>query len=610
MLSKSRILPIGRKFLSATISSRRTNGQRAVRSRLTDGYDSGRWRGWLGPIKQWIARGDGAAIVLATRNNESGAVAVYIGIITALLIGFAGLAIDLSRLGTLQTQLQNAADQAALSGAAELDGKDDSVIRAARAVYGESGVEAQLTVNNENIAGEGTITITRFRLLSAIPPDTTAIDCPVWVSSFAAAQSYTPTGGGAHCANGWQNVRFIEVVAEQRTIDVSLIAVLRSLGAASATQATTTARAVAGFTQFVCQVVPMFTCNPSENIAGGGPVIMNKGQMLLMKAGGGKGAQYGPGNYGLLDPIFDNQGAKSVAENLASAGSEGCFSVSGVEVNQGQKTGPVKTAVNTRFDIYDNPNFSGQQGNDEFRPARNVTKGCYGMTCGTTYGNFNQDPSLWDPNAKGAPFPRAGCFYNGACSESCWSGECRMSANTDWSAQNRTTYWSINHPNSVAPGVTPTGNQYSRPANWDDPSFTRYDTYRWEIDSGHVPDRTRDDGPSQPCGADPGGYPASYNASCSDGEQGRPSNYTGGTLSDEPERRIIIIAVVNCIEHGPINGNSTPPLPVEQYAKFFVTEPVDIHSGNTNQDIYGEFVGFVSPGADDGIIRDVVQLYR
>ena len=48
-----------------------------------------------------------------------------------------------------------------------------------------------------------------------------------------------------------------------------------------------------------------------------------------------------------------------------------------------------------------------QQGNDEFRPARNVTKGCYGMTCGTTYGNFNQDPSLWDPNANGAPFPRA-----------------------------------------------------------------------------------------------------------------------------------------------------------------------------------------------------------
>lgn len=89
-----------------------------------------------------------------------------------------------------------------------------------------------------------------------------------------------------------------------------------------------------------------------------------------------------------------------------------------------------------------------------------------------------------------------------------------------------------------------------------------------------------------------------------------PRNCTGGTLSDDPDRRIIIIAVVNCIEHGPINGNSTPPLPVEQYAKFFVTEPVDIHTGNSNQDIDGEFIGFVSPGADDSVIRDVVQLYR
>jgi len=551
-----------------------------------------------------------AAVFGAASTSERGAVTVYFGILTALLIGFAGLAIDLSRLGTLQTQLQNAADQAALAGAAELDGKDDSVVRAARAVFGEAGVEAQLTVNSENIAGQGTIAVRQFRLLSSIPADGTAIDCPVWLNSFAAAQAYTPAGGGTHCPNGWQNVRFIEVAAEQRTIDISLIAVLRSIGADAATQATTTARAIAGFTQFVCQVVPMFTCNPSENIAGGGPVVMNKGQVLLMKAGGGKGAQYGPGNYGLLDPIFDNQGAKSVAENLASAESEGCFSVSGVEVNQGQKTGPVKTAVNTRFDLYDSPNFSGEQANAEYRPARNVTKGCYGMTCGTTYGNFNQDPVLWDPTAKGAPLPRADCFYNNSCTESCWSGECRMSANTDWSTPNRTTYWTINHPNSVPPGVPPVGDQYNRPANWNDPGFTRYDTYRWEIDSGRIPDRTRDDAVLQPCGADPGNYPTSYNASCSDGEQGRPSNYTGGALSDTPDRRIIIIAVVNCIENGPINGNSTPPLPVEQYAKFFVTEPVDIHSGNSNQDIYGEFVGFVSPGADDAVIRDVVQLYR
>ena len=541
-------------------------------------------------------------------SDERGAVAVYIGVITAVLIGFAGLAIDLSRLGTLQTQLQNSADQSALAGAAELDGLDDSVVRATRAIYGEAGIEAQLTQNAENIAGQGTIAVSRFRLLGSIPSDGTAIDCPFWLTSFVAAQSYVPSGGGVHCPTAWNNVRFIEVVVEQRTISTSLIAALRTLGANSATQSTTTARALAGFTQYVCKAAPMFTCNPTE-LTANGEVIMNPGQMLLMKEAGGNDAQYGPGNYGILDPIFNNQGSANVAGNIASANSEGCFSLLGVEVNQGQSTGPVKQAINVRFDIYENPQFGSEAGNSDYRPARNVTKGCRGTGCGTTYGNFNQDPALWDLTAKGAPMPRADCNYNNSCSMSCFSGQCRMSADTNWGTTSREAYWTINHPQALMPGVTPAGNQYNRPNNWG--SMTRFETYRWEIDSNHIPDRTRDDGALQPCGADPANYPTSYNASCAEGEQGRPKNYTNTSVlpSDTPERRIIIIAVINCIQHGPITGNSGGPYPVEKYAKFFVTEPIEIHSTN-NKDIYGEFVGFVAPGTDDAALRDIVQLYR
>ena len=145
-------------------------------------------------------RRNAGAVLGAALRDERGAVAVYIGVITAVLIGFAGLAIDLSRLGTLQTQLQNAADQSALAGAAELDGNDDPVVRAGRAVYGESGVEAQLTQNSENIAGQGIISSVQFRVLSTIPEDRNTIDCPVWMNSFADEQSYVPNGGGTHCA--------------------------------------------------------------------------------------------------------------------------------------------------------------------------------------------------------------------------------------------------------------------------------------------------------------------------------------------------------------------------------------------------------------------------
>ncbi|HSE77517.1 MAG TPA: hypothetical protein VLG66_05900, partial [Alphaproteobacteria bacterium] len=499
--------------------------------------------------------------------------------------------------GTLQTQLQNAADQSALAGAAELDGNDDSVVRAGRAVYGESGVEAQLTQNSENIAGQGIISSVQFRVLSSIPEDRNAIVCPVWMNSFADAQSYVPSGGGTHCATAWSNVRFIEVVVEQRTIGVSLIATLRTIGANSPTQAATTARSLAGFTQFVCQAPPLFTCNPQEAISGPDTVDMQRGEVLLMKAGGGGGAQYGAGDYGLLDPVFNNQGAKSISHNIASASSEGCFSTEGVEVNQGQKTGPVKEAINVRFDIYENPNFGSEQGNPEYRPARNVVRGCYGKAgCDTSYAeaggkSFNSTPpEQWDPAWGGAPYPRAQCFYTGTCNKSCNSGVCRMSTGADWPAASRDMYWDINHPNSTT--GSPGAGQYSRPAGWDT-TMTRYDVYRWEIDNNHIPNR----------------QPSASTASDATGENANPTHYTGGVLNDTPDRRILIVAVINCIEQGPILGNSGGPYAVEKYAKFFLLEPVDSF-GQTNKDIWGEFVGFIEPGADDGVLRDVVQLYR
>ncbi|MEE8084984.1 MAG: pilus assembly protein TadG-related protein, partial [Alphaproteobacteria bacterium] len=51
-------------------------------------------------------------------------------LVSAVLIGFGALVVDLGRLFTLQTELQNAADVAALAGAAELDGQSDAITRA------------------------------------------------------------------------------------------------------------------------------------------------------------------------------------------------------------------------------------------------------------------------------------------------------------------------------------------------------------------------------------------------------------------------------------------------------------------------------------------------
>lgn len=55
--------------------------------------------------------------------DQRGAVAVYASIPIALLVGLGMLAIDLPRMASFTTDLQNAADAAALAGAWELDGQ-------------------------------------------------------------------------------------------------------------------------------------------------------------------------------------------------------------------------------------------------------------------------------------------------------------------------------------------------------------------------------------------------------------------------------------------------------------------------------------------------------
>ena len=54
--------------------------------------------------------------------EEGGAVAIQIALTTTVLLGFAGLVVDLGEAFTLNTELQQAADAAALAAAAGSEG--------------------------------------------------------------------------------------------------------------------------------------------------------------------------------------------------------------------------------------------------------------------------------------------------------------------------------------------------------------------------------------------------------------------------------------------------------------------------------------------------------
>jgi hypothetical protein len=78
-------------------------------------------------------------------------------------------------------------------------------------------------------------------------------------------------------------------------------------------------------------------------------------------------------------------------------------------------------------------------------------------------------------------------------------------------------------------------------------------------------------------------------------------------LSDTPDRRILYFAVINCIELGPLRGNSVGDIPVEAFVEAFLTEPVDDPS--EGPEIVLEVKDIVRPGVG-GVLHDIVQLYR
>src|SRR5688500_19808441 len=75
-------------------------------------------------------------LALCLVRNSEGAVAPTVALSLVALIAAGGIAFDYARLATMDTELQNAADQAALAAASQLDGETGTCARAAAAAAG------------------------------------------------------------------------------------------------------------------------------------------------------------------------------------------------------------------------------------------------------------------------------------------------------------------------------------------------------------------------------------------------------------------------------------------------------------------------------------------
>jgi hypothetical protein len=455
-------------------------------------------------------------------------------VILGVMFGFAALAVDFSRLGTTHTQARSAAEAAALAAASQLDGTADAITRATNAA-----MSTPLVQNEQNLAqSPGTVTISSLRFLNGLPAGT-----PNLPGNPAELDPYVTTDP--------LEARFVEATTETLTQSNFFASAI-----GGGTTTTTSATAVAGFTQVVCQRTPLAVCNPAEANTIGAPfdIAQWKGKQVLAKASG-PSSSWVPGDFGLVD-IDGLQGTPAIADALAATEPDVCIRAI-VDLKPGQTEG-ARQAFNTRFDMYENPFFGGNERNmDRYRPARNVTKGLVRDT-GNACNYLTPEPA-----AASKALPR----------DSNLTGTERF-GNGTWDCL---SYWQVMHPGVSEPsGCT----NASTPA-----SMTRFQLYRHEIDNPPLPDHS---------GATPVG------------ERSAPLCSTV-TPSDSPDRRMLVFAVINCIEHGPISGNSAGPIPVEAFVKAFMTEPT---GDPPNVDTYLEIVDVLRPGADDGILHDIVQLYR
>lgn len=171
-------------------------------------------------------------------NRQRGAVAVIVGLAIALLVGMVGLVLDLGRLYIAKTELQNAADAAALAGAKELNGSLAGVLSA-----GVRAIEAG-GKNKFEFAGT-TVVLTNANLWVGSCPDDTCMVPIGNVSSEAAAADKT----------------FLKVDTGVKSFDTwffHAIVALPGLVGAPPSSTGTFGMAVAG--RYTIQITPMAVC--------------------------------------------------------------------------------------------------------------------------------------------------------------------------------------------------------------------------------------------------------------------------------------------------------------------------------------------------------------
>ncbi len=250
-----------------------------------------------------------------------GATTIYVMFAGTLALSGGVLALDIGRVVVLRSQMQNAADAAALSAAAQLDGQDGAITRATAAASDAISNTTNLASDDGDFVVQSIVFYDGITLNSSTTTDA--------ATAVATAVTLTP-----------------------RTISIFLAPVLEAISSGSVDdEFTLDGTARAGLSTIVCDVPPFMVCNPAEDGSSSDDVLdaANAGRQLLTKEGPGQGGgSLAPGNFGLLCPSSGNCGAASVSDALAAE--PGLCYTSDVTTSPGSQTQQARNGINARMD--------------------------------------------------------------------------------------------------------------------------------------------------------------------------------------------------------------------------------------------------------------------
>ncbi|WEK42510.1 MAG: pilus assembly protein TadG-related protein [Candidatus Sphingomonas colombiensis] len=487
--------------------------------------------------------------------SESGSVAPIVAIALFAVVGGAGIAFDYARLAALDTELQNAADHAALAAAAQLDGK--------------SGAQTRATSSAQNL-------ITNLALFANDGTNRT-VTVPTVTFYQDKAKATLATGDG--------NSNFVQVTVGARRAFYALTPVVGALQSGLLS-----AKAFAGVASGICKVPPVMICNPQEtstNKSFDPSTLVGAGLNLVA------GGAWTPGNFGFLDT--GGNGAKNLSSALGWISPPGdCQPVTGVTTEPGANAS-VLAALNTRFDIYDNGAQTCPSGGvcppsanavkDLVRKNGNGNNVCTLSNSGWQVSNNPYLPSSATTPLTNAQMPDAMGYPRDMCHAVSSTGTCANGriGNGSW---DRNAYFYVNYGSAFDWRTAMTN------AGYNSNNVTRYQVYQWELTNA----ASRINTPRAVGSLTSYGAPICWSGSPSGGIAPGGSNV---------DRRRISAAVINCQQYG-VNGKTTN-VPVQAWVELFLVEPSAKRSRTGASDIYAEIIGETNSGNAGGTAGQVVR---